>query len=272
MTAKLNRLVIAGAVSILALSVSVSAMAQTATSTAIPKHAPYGWADVAKWPDFTTGDWDTGAPPPPPSGGSGPPPPPPGGGGGPGGGPGGDNFVLRGAPASAAYMTAAAKDIADRKAGISSCEPTGVVSSSGSKFFFGKDVIVIGGLDDYYNVWRRVYMNLADHGDPEPNYFGHSIGWWEGETLVIDTVGISADSHLVHGLHLGSYATHVVERIRLTGPDTLEIKKVVTNPEILTKPWETTKTLTRTRDFEFAESYCWTDRDESAGPVVDQPR
>lgn len=154
--------------------------------------------------------------------------------------------------------------------GKGSCEPMGVISDSGSAFYFSKDVIIIGGLSDWYNVWRRVYMDGRAHGDPEPSYFGHSIGHWEGNTLVIDTVAIRSEAQIVQGVPIGNYDTHVVERFRLTGPNTLELKKTVENPKVFSKPWVSTQTLKRSRE-DYYESYCWTDRDATDGTDLTPP-
>lgn len=247
----------------------------------------YTWAEVAKWPDFQ-GNWTggglMGAPGPSPAGGmaaggpggAGPQGgPPPGGAGGPGapgagmgaGGPPGGGGMGANIPFTDAFRAAteAASKAKGFQQGIGNCEPMGVISDSGGSFYFSKDIIIIGGLSDWYNVWRRVYMDGRGHPeDVEPTYFGHSIGHWEGNTLVIDTVGIRAEAQIQQGMHVDSTATHIVERLRLIDKDTLEMKRTITNPEVFSKAWEITRTMKRT-DEEYYESYCWTDRDEVLG-------
>ncbi len=249
----------------------------------------YTWADVAKWPDFQ-GNWTGGGmvgpgAGPGPGGGAGGPP----GGGQPGGapgaggppsgagGPGAGGGMGAGGPPGGGMganlpftdeFRAASEAVSKAKGfqqGVGNCEPMGVIADSGGSFYYSKDVIIIGGLSDWYNVWRRVYMDGRGHPeDVEPTYFGHSIGHWEGDTLVIDTVGIRGEAQIQQGMHVDSTATHIVERLRLTDKNTLEMKRTVTNPEVFSKAWETTKTMKRT-DEEYYESYCWTDRDEVLG-------
>jgi len=206
------------------------------------------WADVAKWPDFTTGTWDE---PPPPV--NAPPPE----------AAGRANAVLQAplTPAFAARVKAALKFQSRGGSGATSCEPAGVVVDSGTEFYFGKDVIIITGTSNSSNILRRIHLDRAVHGDPEPSYFGDSIGHWEGNTLVIDTIAIRAEAQIVPGAPLNSTATHMIERYRLEGPNTLELTKTVENPELFTKPWTTTKIMHRLLGVDQIESYCWNDRE-----------
>jgi hypothetical protein len=226
---------------------------------AMPATKKITWAEVAKWPDFTTGLWVSEGIP----GGPGAPGDPPGA-GGPGSGPAaGASNQLGGAPLKPEVAARAKKAMALQANGGASCEPTGLpardIGFFSPRFYYAKDVIIIGAWSDWYNGWRRIYMNRTEHGDPEPSYFGDSVGHWEGNTLVIDTVGIRAEAQIVRGLALDSNATHVVERIRLLDANTLEWKKTVENPEILTGPWTTTITKKRKTDEEFPEAFCWRD-------------
>jgi len=278
-----------GAAAILVLAASGPAGAGDASQTgasAVVQHAPYTWADVAKWPDIGTGIWGGlgngpggpagagGAPGgvapggAPPGGGPGGPPgggPP---GGGPPGGPGGRPDPFSGIPLRADFKAAATARRKQAAKSFGNCEPMGAVADSGNKFYVGRDVIVIGGLDDWYNVWRRIYMNRTSHDDPEPSYFGDSIGHWDGNTLVIDTVAVRAQAQVVQQEPVGSTNTHIVERIKLLDPNTIQWDKVVYNPDVFTKPWHTLRTLKRdSDDGDFFESYCWQDRDQ--GDAVD---
>lgn len=167
-------------------------------------------------------------------------------------------------PLTDAYSKAMAARRAKQKTGVGNCEPMGVIADSGASFYVSKDVIIVGGLSDWYNVWRRIYMDGRGHpADVEPSYFGHSIGHWEGDTLVVDTVAIRAEAQIQQGMPVGNDKTHVVERFKLKG-DALELTKTVTNPEVFKQAWTSSRTLKRTRD-EYYESYCWTDRDEVQG-------
>ncbi len=250
----------------------------------------YTAADVARWPDFTTGSWGDGAgpalpllahdwgfAPQAPAGGRargetppdlGPPGPP-----GAARRCGGSVYcTTQEMPLTPEFR----KSLAPSKEGDRneynakpwSCEPGGVVLESGQKFYYTPGLIIIGGLSDYYNVWRRIYMDGQGHPDDyEPSYFGHSTGRWEGDTLVIDTVRITQEAKVAYGIKFNSYNTHLVERIRLIDPDTIEIKKTVTNPDVFTKPVEFTITRKRLLGQEFPETFCYSDREEAEGEV-----
>ena len=112
-------------------------------------------------------------------------------------------------------------------------------------------------IQEAYMQVRRVYTDGRGHpAKVDPTFNGHSIGHWEGDTLVIDTVGLGHKSpigynRLNHGLQL-----HIVERIRLTAPDTMEVRMTLTDPDVLEKPWQTVHTFTRHREWDQLEYVC----------------
>jgi hypothetical protein len=73
--------------------------------------------------------------------------------------------------------------------------------------------------------------------DPQPWWYGYSRGWWEGDTLVVETTGFKDDIWLdVNGSTLTSAAT-VTERFRRPNFGTLEIDITVDDPKAYTRPW-----------------------------------
>jgi hypothetical protein len=86
-------------------------------------------------------------------------------------------------------------------------------------------------------VLRQIYMNRQHRNDLYPTYSGDSIGKWEGDTLVVDTIGfndktwVDMDGGLPH-----SEAMHVIERIRRTDHDTLVDDMTIEDPKTFTKP------------------------------------
>jgi len=89
---------------------------------------------------------------------------------------------------------------------------------------------------------REIYMDgrghpaSLDRSDTAIAYLGHSIGWWEGETLVIDTVGFAPEDDLFYGVP-NSGNMHVQERYRLLDSGNLELTMTVTDDERMTQPW-----------------------------------
>ena len=99
------------------------------------------------------------------------------------------------------------------------------------------------------NRLRRIYTDGRPHpGDPDPSFHGHSIGHWEGETLVVDTIGVLPQTYIAISEAVGvpnNGGLHVVERIHLAGADVLLDELAITAPNVLTATWTTTRRFTR---------------------------
>ncbi len=103
---------------------------------------------------------------------------------------------------------------------------------------------------------RRIYTDgrpLPE--DPDPGYQGSSIGHWEGDTLVTETIGLNSDMKIVPTID-HSDKLKIEERIYLTGPDEMEIDTTMTDPEVLTQPWTTKSFYTRHKDWQIQEYVC----------------
>ena len=111
---------------------------------------------------------------------------------------------------------------------------------------------------------RRVYLDGRKPTEKildDPTYAGYSTGYWEGDTLVVDTVALHPNS-FIEGFTPHSDAMTIKERIRFIGPGILEDRITVTDPKALTKPWETVKTYRKAtppndqlREFACAEGF-----------------
>jgi len=86
---------------------------------------------------------------------------------------------------------------------------------------------------------RRIYMDGRGHpANLTPTWMGHSIGHYDGDTLVVDTVGIK-DKVWVDILgHPHTAAMHLMERIRRLQPKRLEIEATIDDPQTYKKPWK----------------------------------
>jgi hypothetical protein len=113
---------------------------------------------------------------------------------------------------------------------------------------------------------RRIYTDGRGHPEvSDPTFHGHSIGKWEGDTLVIDTVDILPQAPLAVSEAAGlpnNGDMHVVEHIHLS-PDNKDIMLVdleITAPKVLTRPWKTTRIFfrQRARKFDIVEGVCAT--------------
>ena len=91
---------------------------------------------------------------------------------------------------------------------------------------------------------RQVYTDGREHPKSlKPLWMGHSIGKWEGETFVIDTIGISDRTWLDRMGHPHSDALHLVERFRRVSPDTLNLDMTIDDPKAYTKTWTAQRTF-----------------------------
>jgi hypothetical protein len=112
------------------------------------------------------------------------------------------------------------------------------------------------------NRLRRIYTDGRPHPeDPDLTFHGHSIGHWEGDTLVVDTVAVLPQAYLAISEAVGvpnNGDLHVVERIRLAAPDLLHDELTITAPKVLTRPWKTTRIYYRQRAhrFDIVEGVC----------------
>ena len=104
---------------------------------------------------------------------------------------------------------------------------------------------------------RRIYTDGRPHPqDLDPSFNGDSTGHWEGDTLVVDTVGMRGDTVFDVTGATHSDAIHVTERIRRVSTDSIEDRMVVEDPKALTKPWPVTRTYERHPDWVFREYVC----------------
>jgi len=212
------------------------------------------WANLAKWPDLS-GVWTPvppATPPKTPSGGAG-------------------QWV----ESEPQWTPAAARQIArleaDEKAGhphniYLNCLPEGmpsfiIMTLNAVEFLTTPGRITILGEFDG-NRLRRIFLDGRPHpADPDLTFNGHSIGHWDGDTLVIDTVGILPEVFLPLGQGVGlpnNGDMHIIEHIRLTGPDLLQDDLLITAPHMLQSPWHYTRRFKRHRgaDADIIEASC----------------
>jgi len=97
---------------------------------------------------------------------------------------------------------------------------------------------------EYRNAVRQIYTDGRDHPENlELTWDGHSVGKWDGDTLVVDTIGLRDESWLDTGGHEHSTEMRVVESFRRTDYDTLEIERTLTDPVAFAKPLTQTVTV-----------------------------
>jgi len=117
-------------------------------------------------------------------------------------------------------------------------------------------VVVI--LYEAFGQWRQIFTDgrplPAD--DPQPWWFGYSVGKWDGDTLVVETIGLRDDGWLdVAGSPFTSGAK-ITERFRRVNFGRLEIDITIDDPKAYTRPWKVTQPLVYQPDDELIEYIC----------------
>jgi hypothetical protein len=109
---------------------------------------------------------------------------------------------------------------------------------------------------------RRIFMNQPQLPIDEvpPGYYGHSVGKWEGDTLVVDTVGIKT-SILSYQMMPHSDRMRIIERIRLVAPDYLHDQITIEDPVALEKPVTYTLAYRRMPNYKMVEFVCENNRE-----------
>jgi hypothetical protein len=118
-------------------------------------------------------------------------------------------------------------------------------------------------LHEYPGVFRIVPTNGATHPvDPDPTWMGDSVGHWEGDTLVVDTVGFNTRTELSGFKH--SEALHIVERFSRPDFDTLQYDATLEDPNVFVRPWTVSRTFPLRPDLNKIDEFvCENNRDYS---------
>ncbi|MDT8399537.1 MAG: hypothetical protein RQ899_13070 [Pseudomonadales bacterium] len=124
------------------------------------------------------------------------------------------------------------------------CLPPGGPRSMGTPYpaeiIQNRDRIVIifegGG-----HVWREIHMDGREHpplAELNPTFFGHSIGHWEGDTLVVDTIGYNEKTWLDYNGHMHTDQLHTIEYFTRPDKETLHYEAVIDDPGAYSAPWK----------------------------------
>ena len=116
-------------------------------------------------------------------------------------------------------------------------------------------------IQEAYNQVRRIYLNEKQIpvDDAEPGFWGHSVGHWDGDALVVNTVGVKENVRFRDVPH--SDQMQIDERIRLLSKDLFEDQVKVTDPVYLTAPWTFTWKYVRKPGYKILEYVCESNRE-----------
>ena len=118
-----------------------------------------------------------------------------------------------------------------------------------------KDRVVM--IFEYQALTRQIFMDGRGHPkDLDQTYMGHSIGKYEGDTLVVDTIGFNDKTWLDPMGLPHSDALHVVERLRRVDHDTLQVDYTIDDPKAYTKTWTAQRIFKLHPDWQIKEYVC----------------
>jgi hypothetical protein len=123
------------------------------------------------------------------------------------------------------------------------------------------------------HIWREIWTDGRPlPKDPDPSYLGYSVGKWEGDTFVVDTIGFNDRLWDDSYGNPRSDATHLIERYRRVNHDTLELQIIIDDPKAYTKPWVSPPKLHKLEpQWEIAEWFCILDEHRAYDDVVRKP-
>ncbi len=121
-------------------------------------------------------------------------------------------------------------------------------------------ITMLGEVDG--NRMRRIYVDGRQHPeDPDPTLHGHSIGHWDGDALVVDTVAIVPQAYIAISEATGipnNGDMHILERLYLAKPNVLYDDLEIIAPKVLAATWKTRRIFRRypERHYEITEGEC----------------
>jgi hypothetical protein len=140
------------------------------------------------------------------------------------------------------------------------CFPTGVPRIYVHPF--PMEILQVPGrvvqLFEFNHFIRQIYTNGPhEHAkDLDPTWMGDSVGWWEGNTLVIDSVGFNEKTWLDRAGLPHSDQLHVIEHISRPKHDTLVVHITIDDPKTYTKTWEGERIYVLEPDWKLTEMIC----------------
>ena len=146
---------------------------------------------------------------------------------------------------------------------VTYCIPDGMPGMMGGPFpmeiLQSKGQVTI--IQEAYNQVRRILLDQPQKpiDEVEPGFYGRSVGHWDGDTLVVDTVGIKESVRYQNVPH--SMNMRIKERIRLVTPDIVWDEITIDDPAMLEKPWTYTLAYKRTPGYTLLEYICEDNRE-----------
>ena len=124
-----------------------------------------------------------------------------------------------------------------------------------------------------FHLWRTIWTDGRPlPKDPDPSYLGYSIGKWEGDTFVVDTIGFNDIPWVDSYGNPRSEQMHLTERYRRLDHDTLEMQIIMDDPKAYTRTWISPPRLFKFEPgWELAEVFCVVDEENDFAERIRKP-
>ena len=151
---------------------------------------------------------------------------------------------------------------------VALCRPPGFIWDLGISYFplriLQDDRKITVLFDRFHAVWR-IALHSTQASKAEPGYMGHSVGHWEGDTLVVDTTGLRDGLWLDESGSFISGAARITSRITKNAQrGELAILHLIDDPKTYTKPWTTRQRIQWRPDYPMLAEH---DCEETAGSI-----
>jgi hypothetical protein len=143
------------------------------------------------------------------------------------------------------------------------CLPDGMPTMMGA--MFPLEILQSRGqvtvIEEAFTQVRRILLDQPQKpiDDVEPGFYGRSVGHWQGDTLVVDTVGVKENVRYQNTSH--SKDMRIAERMHLVAPNILWNEITITDPVTLEKPWTITYAYRRMPGYTLLEYICEDNRE-----------
>jgi hypothetical protein len=107
---------------------------------------------------------------------------------------------------------------------------------------------------EWNKAWREIPLNRPHTEDPDISWYGESVGKWDGDTLVVDSIGFKDATWMDGAGHPHSEQLRVIERMQRVDPETLRIDFTFEDPIAYTHPWNSTLTAKLVHDGKMTET------------------
>ena len=105
--------------------------------------------------------------------------------------------------------------------------------------------------------YRQIFLDGRElPKDPNPSFMGYSVGRWEGDTLVIDTIGFNGRTRIDTIGHPHSDQLHTIEKFKRTDLGHIDYVLTIDDPKAYTKPWDSVRRWTLHPEWEIMEYSC----------------